>query len=65
MTNEDNNTSGATHVADSTWKTPNGDSFTTPSNELPIYGTKIGIHNGNGGSDAGVWMNGEAVKTTS
>ena len=64
MTTIKDNTSGATHVADNTCKTPGGQHFTKPSNEPPVYGTPISIHNGNGGSDAGKWINGEAVKSS-
>lgn len=58
------NSSGATHVADNTWKTPGGTTFTTPSNDAPSHGTTITIYDGNGGKTSGTWMNGEAVKSS-
>jgi hypothetical protein len=60
----DDNSSGATRVTDNSWKTPSGQHFTTPSKDAPIYGSPISIHNGNGGSDAGTWISGEAVKNS-
>lgn len=60
MTTE--NTSGATHIADNTWKDNSGSVFTTPSYSPPESGTKISIYDGNGNSDCGTWLNGRAVK---
>lgn len=56
------NTSSATPSANDTWKSPNGTIFQTPSNNPPVHDTPITIHDGNGKSVSGRWINNEAVK---
>jgi hypothetical protein len=64
MSTTNENTSGATYVSGNTWKANDGTVFTTPSYSPPVYGTPIAILDGNGGSVAGTYINGEAVKNS-